>query len=77
MHNQQIREEERAVDADRLNYLRLLFSDLLCDERGQDLIEYALVALLIALGATAAMKTLATDIGIAFSSVSTRLNSAV
>jgi pilus assembly protein Flp/PilA len=40
-----------------------LFSNLFHDESGQDLIEYALVAALIALGATASMKVLATSIG--------------
>ena len=56
---------------------RHLFTELQKDESGQDLIEYALVALLIALGATAAMSTLATNITAAFTAVSTKLNSAV
>jgi pilus assembly protein Flp/PilA len=43
------------------------------DERGQDLIEYALVVALIALGATASMKTLANAISTAFGSVGTKL----
>jgi pilus assembly protein Flp/PilA len=43
------------------------------DERGQDLVEYALVVALIALAATASMKTLATTIGTAFTSVGTKL----
>ena len=47
------------------------------DESGQDLIEYALVAALIALGAIVAMKTVATGIGTAFNSVSSTLTSAV
>jgi pilus assembly protein Flp/PilA len=34
---------------------------------GQDLVEYALVLALVALGATAGMKTLASDIDAAFS----------
>ena len=62
---------------DPMNSLRRLCCDLLHDDRGQDLIEYALVAVIIALGATAAMKTLATNIGSAFTAVSTKLNSAV
>ena len=45
------------------------------DERGQDLVEYALVVALIALAATASMKTLATTIGTAFTSVGTKLTS--
>ena len=47
---------------------------LVRDESGQDLIEYALVAALIALGAVVAMKALATGIGTAFNTVSTQLN---
>ena len=60
-----------------MNNLRQVLSNLMKDESGQDLIEYALVALLIALGATAAMSTLATNITAAFTAVSTKLNSAV
>jgi pilus assembly protein Flp/PilA len=51
--------------------------NLLRDDSGQDLIEYALVAALIGLGATAAMTTLATTIGSAFASVGTKLTNAV
>ena len=43
------------------------------DENGQDLIEYALVAALIALAATAGMNTVASDINVAFSNVGTKL----
>ncbi len=46
------------------------------DESGQDLIEYALVAGLIGLGAVTAMGSLSTAIGGAFNSVSSRLTSA-
>jgi pilus assembly protein Flp/PilA len=60
-----------------MNNLRQVLSNFLRDESGQDLIEYALVALLIALGATAAMSTLATNITAAFTAVSTKLNTAV
>jgi pilus assembly protein Flp/PilA len=48
---------------------------LVRDESGQDLVEYALVLALIALAATASMKTLATTIGTAFTSVGTKLTS--
>jgi pilus assembly protein Flp/PilA len=47
------------------------------DESGQDLIEYALVAALIALGAIASMRTLATAISTALANVGTRLTNAV
>jgi len=45
------------------------------DESGQDLIEYALVAALIAFGAIATMNTLAGNINIAFSNIGSRLAS--
>jgi pilus assembly protein Flp/PilA len=46
---------------------------LVRDESGQDLIEYALVVALIALAATVSMKAVATSIGAAFTSISTKL----
>jgi pilus assembly protein Flp/PilA len=54
-----------------------LFIRLVQEDSGQDLIEYALVAALIGLGAVTGMKALATDIGTAFNSVGTTLTSAV
>jgi pilus assembly protein Flp/PilA len=57
--------------------LKNTLSNLLNDESGQDLIEYALVAALIALGATAAMTTLAGSISTAFSKVGSNLSTAV
>lgn len=53
--------------------MQSLKDSLVKDESGQDLIEYALVAALIALAATVSMKTLATNIGTAFTSVGTKL----
>jgi pilus assembly protein Flp/PilA len=47
------------------------FQNLMNREEGQDLVEYALVVALIALGATASMKTLAGAISNAFGSIST------
>jgi pilus assembly protein Flp/PilA len=47
---------------------------ILMDENGQDLIEYALVVALIAFAATAGMNTLATDINAAFNKIGTRLS---
>jgi pilus assembly protein Flp/PilA len=43
------------------------------DESGQDLIEYALVAALIAFGAVATMQTLADNINTAFSKIGSKL----
>ncbi len=56
--------------------LKALFIRLVQEDSGQDLIEYALVAALIALGALVGMKTLANDIGNAFNTVGTTLTSA-
>ena len=53
------------------------FQDLISREEAQDLVEYALVVALIALGATAAMRTLATSIGAAFTRISTQLSSSI
>ena len=60
-----------------MNDLKRLFSGLLHDESGQDLIEYALVAALIALGAAASMRALATSIGSALSAVGSRLTGGI
>jgi pilus assembly protein Flp/PilA len=54
------------------NHLRELHSD----ESGQDLIEYALVAALIALGAATTMGTLATSINSVFTKINSKLTSA-
>ncbi|MGH9617407.1 MAG: Flp family type IVb pilin [Acidobacteriaceae bacterium] len=56
--------------------LKELFTRLVHEDSGQDLIEYALVAALIALGALVGMKTLANDIGTAFNSVGSNVMSA-
>ena len=47
------------------------------EDSGQDLIEYALVAALIALAATVGMSTVATAINQAFSSIGTKLGTYV
>jgi len=46
---------------------------MLGDERGQDLIEYALVVALIAFAAAAGMTSVATKINAAFSKIGTKL----
>lgn len=56
-------------------YLRLC--DLLAQEEGQDLVEYALVVALIAFGAIAGMGLLATGLNNAFSGISTTLTANV
>jgi pilus assembly protein Flp/PilA len=60
------------VKASVLNVLRNLHND----ETGQDLIEYALVAALIAFGAVGTLNVLASDINTAFSKISSTLVSA-
>ena len=46
---------------------------ILLDDNGQDLIEYALVVALIAFAATVGMSTVAADINQAFSNIGTKL----
>jgi pilus assembly protein Flp/PilA len=54
-----------------------LLKSLKQDESGQDLIEYALVAALIALGAVVSMKAVSTAIGGAFDKINTSLTGAL
>ena len=56
-------------------YVKL--QDLLSREEGQDLVEYALVVAIIALGAVAAMKTVATSISTEFSVIESIFSNAV
>jgi pilus assembly protein Flp/PilA len=51
--------------------------NLISDESGQDLIEYALVAALVGLGAVASMRSLANSIGSAFNGVGNALTNSV
>ncbi|MFZ1083812.1 MAG: Flp family type IVb pilin [Terracidiphilus sp.] len=51
------------------------FQDLMNREEGQDLVEYALVLALIALGATASMRALATGVSTAFANINTAFTS--
>ena len=57
---------------DRLLKLSVMLQ-ILKDENGQDLIEYALVVALIAFAATAGMGSLATAINTAFGKMGTKL----
>jgi pilus assembly protein Flp/PilA len=60
-----------------VNVVSLIFWRLLQDESGQDLVEYALVAVLIGLGATATMRTLASGIVTTLTGIGSRLTSSV
>jgi len=53
------------------------FQDLMNREEGQDLVEYALVVALIALGATASMSALAKAISSEFGTISSSFAAAV
>ncbi len=55
--------------------LSVKMQTLMQSEDGQDLVEYALVVALVAFAATAGMKTLATDINVAFTAIGTTLTS--
>jgi len=57
--------------------MKKLLRDLLRDDSGQDLIEYALVAAVLALAAVAGMTALASNLSNAFSAVGSKLSSAV
>jgi len=57
--------------------MKQLFRNLLLEESGQDLIEYALVAALVGLGAVAAMGSLKNSLSNAFNSVGNALTTAV
>jgi pilus assembly protein Flp/PilA len=53
-----------------------LLKNLMTEESGQDLIEYALVAALVGLGAVASITTLKNTISNTFNSVGTQLTNA-
>jgi pilus assembly protein Flp/PilA len=57
--------------------LRVKFQNLMNREEGQDLIEYALLAALIALGATVAVTNVGTGLSTAFVAISTTLAAAL
>ncbi len=57
--------------------VKRFINELVQDESGQDLIEYALVAALIGLAAVATMKTLASSINNAFNIISNNITNAV
>ena len=62
---------------DQFLRVREVLKNLHRDESGQDLIEYALLAALIALAATAGMNVVASDINNAFSKIGSKLEAAV
>jgi pilus assembly protein Flp/PilA len=54
--------------------VRACIDALIREEGGQDLVEYALVVALIALGATVSISSLASNFSTAFSSVGSKLS---
>jgi len=72
-----VNEYEAANKEKDMKNFKQLMNNLMVEESGQDLIEYALVAALVGLGAVASMKTLSTSIGNAFNSIGTTLTSNV
>jgi pilus assembly protein Flp/PilA len=60
-----------------INRLMKVLSTMHREESGQDLIEYALLAALIALAAVVGMNTVASDINNAFNKIGSRLSASV
>jgi pilus assembly protein Flp/PilA len=58
-----------------MNNMKQLLKNLIAEDSGQDLIEYALVAALVGLGAVTAMKSLGTSISTAFTTIGTQVTS--
>jgi pilus assembly protein Flp/PilA len=56
-----------------MNKIQTVFAQFLREESGQDLIEYALIAALIALAAVGAMQSLGSKIGNEFNSIGSSL----
>jgi pilus assembly protein Flp/PilA len=71
-----VNENEGEKEKDMKN-LKQLMNNLIVEESGQDLIEYALVAALVGLSAVVSMKSLSTAIGSAFSNIGTTLTSSL
>jgi pilus assembly protein Flp/PilA len=57
--------------------LYIMIQNLISQDEGQDLVEYALIVALLSLAAVAGMQSLATGINGAFSNVTSTLTSAV
>jgi len=60
-----------------MNWTKRVLATLHQEESGQDLIEYALLAALIALAATVGMGVVASDINNAFSKIGSKLSANV
>ena len=73
--------ESQNVERTQMNTMLLKlyvnFQDLMSREEGQDLVEYALVVAIIALGAVAAMRSVANSISTEFSVIESTFAAAV
>ena len=58
-----------------MHKLLAVLPHIIHDESGQDLIEYALVAALLGLGAISAMRSLSTTISASFNKIGTTISS--
>jgi pilus assembly protein Flp/PilA len=69
--------QKRRSTASMQNLERMLYiwTRFLADESGQDIVEYALLTALLALGLVMSMNGIASDINNAINSISNRLNS--
>jgi len=57
--------------------MKQLFKSLVADESGQDLIEWALVAAMVALGSAALLRSYNTNLDSVFNKLGTQLTNAV
>ena len=57
--------------------LYVTMQNMIANEEGQDLVEYALVVALIAFGAIAGMSALSTELNTAFKTISSQVGSAL
>jgi pilus assembly protein Flp/PilA len=60
-----------------MKHMKQLLRELAAEDSGQDLIEYALVAALVGLGAVVAMRGLKNSVGNTFNTIGTSLTNAV
>ena len=60
-----------------MNDPKRFFFDLVHDESGQDLVEYALLAGIVGLGAIASLKSVAGGVNAIFTAVGARLSAAI
>ena len=69
------------MSTENVNYMEIvmknLFNRFVREEEGQDLIEYSLLAALVAVACIAAMQALAVDINEIFAAIGTALDNAV